>query len=80
MEISRNNCGRMETTLSGRINMLLVPKKQNGLFVQYESFSGLMKFHFDGEEVYKKTVKECEEIFPHILWYKIKKDHRRFRL
>ena len=51
------------------------PTKQDGeLTVQYNSFSGVMEFFWDGEKVYQKTIPECEKVFPHIIWYKIKQD------
>ena len=51
------------------------PRKQDGqLSVKYDSFTGVMHFFWDGEERYKKTIPECVEQFPHILWWEIKKN------
>lgn len=57
------------------MDMIPAPKKQDGkLSVQYMRFSGIMEFFYDGEKIYTKTVKECEEMFPHILWWEIEKN------
>lgn len=51
------------------------PIKQVGkLTVEYNSFTAVMEFFYDGEKIYQKTIPECEKIFPHIIWYKIKQD------
>lgn len=48
------------------------PKAQDAsLTVQYESFHATFHFFKDGEFQCKRTQKECEEIFPHILWWKM---------
>ena len=54
---------------------ILAPKKmEDKLTVQYNSFTGVMEFFYGGEKIYQKTIPECEKIFPHIIWYKIRQD------
>lgn len=52
-----------------------VPTRQDGNFtVQYESLTGVMHFYWGGEKIYQKTIPECEKMFPHILWYRVKEE------
>ena len=56
------------------------PTKLDGeLTVQYNSFTGVMEFYYDGEKTSQKTIPECEKVFPHIIWWKIKQNqHTRY--
>lgn len=49
------------------------PTKYDGeLSVQYNSARAVMEFFYQGEKVYCKTIPQCENIFPHIVWYSIR--------
>lgn len=59
-----------------------VPTKQDDqLTVQYNGSRAVMEFFYGGEQIYWKTIPQCEKLFPHIIWWSIKQEqHVRFIL
>lgn len=52
---------------------VMLEKKQFGdMTVVYDSFSGVVVFSLEYEEIFRKTIEECEKIYPQYLWRKVK--------
>lgn len=52
---------------------VMLEKKQDGrIKVKFDSCRGVVIFWWDAIELFRKTIKECEEIYPQYLWLKTK--------
>ena len=58
--------------------MCLRKKQDSDLIARYDSFTGMVLFFFDGKEIAKRSIKECEEIFPQYLWWQLKEEKNKY--
>ena len=59
--------------------LMSLRKKQDGdLTIKYDSFTGLITFFFNGEEIAKRTIERCEEIFPQYTWHQVKEETNKY--
>jgi len=79
---SRKNCYLKLLRKRYIMDKTPAPIKQEGqLTVQYNTFRGVMEFFYGGEQIYWKTIPQCEKLLPHIIWWSIKqKPHVRYIL
>ena len=52
--------------------MSLRKKSDNDLTAKYDSSTDMVIFFFNGEEIIRRTMEECEKIYPQYVWGQVK--------
>lgn len=58
--------------------IMILEKKDDDLSVMLNGFTGSVDFFFNGERIATRSLKECEELYPQYLWWKLKQKENKY--